>query len=175
IVATLTEEKEEKPSYLIYEDDKQNYITFSLVDNQLETNKVDMALIDRAIQYEALTEARTLQKNEKKVKHTLSISTNNDLAIGDPVKAHQELGKFIYLEESKANSLANDYKNVNQKSQIIQGEVKEVKDNEVEITTSWFSILNSFFIIAFASIFSKWWESKYNPSAAVKYGLGLIV
>src|SRR5699024_1504525 len=80
-----------------------------------------------------------------------------------------------YLEESKANSLANDYKNVNQKSQIIQGEVKEVKDNEVEITTSWFSILNSFFIIAFASIFSKWWESKYNPSAAVKYGLGLIV
>src|SRR5699024_5507536 len=80
IVATLTEEKEEKPSYLIYEDDKQNYITFSLVDNQLETNKVDMALIDRAIQYEALTEARTLQKNEKKVKHTLSISTNNDLA-----------------------------------------------------------------------------------------------
>ena len=44
-----------------------------------------------------------------------------------------------------------------------------------EITVSWFSILNSFFIIAFASSFSKWWESKYNPSAAVKYGLGLII
>lgn len=43
-----------------------------------------------------------------------------------------------------------------------------------EITVSWFSILNSFFIIAFASFFSKWWDSKYNPSASVKYGLGLI-
>jgi len=44
-----------------------------------------------------------------------------------------------------------------------------------EITVSWFSILNSFFIIAFAPLFSNWWESKYNPSAAMKYGLGLIV
>ena len=44
-----------------------------------------------------------------------------------------------------------------------------------EIPVSWFSILNSFFIIAFASSVSKWWESKYNPSAAVKYGLGLII
>ena len=35
--------------------------------------------------------------------------------------------------------------------------------------------MNSFFIIAFASLISKWWESKYNPSAAVKYGLGLII
>jgi len=26
-----------------------------------------------------------------------------------------------------------------------------------------------------APIFSKWWESKYNPSAAVKYGIGLIL
>jgi POT family proton-dependent oligopeptide transporter len=27
----------------------------------------------------------------------------------------------------------------------------------------------------FAPLFSKWWESKYNPSAATKYGLGLIL
>src|SRR5699024_11282498 len=53
--------------------------------------------------------------------------------------------------------------------------VKEIKSNQVEITVSWFSILNSFFIIVFSSMFSKWWESKYNPSAAVKYGLGLIL
>lgn len=46
---------------------------------------------------------------------------------------------------------------------------------ESEITVSWFSILNSFFIIAFASSVSKVWDSKYNPSAAVKYGLGLII
>ena len=58
---------------------------------------------------------------------------------------------------------------------IIQATVSEIKDNEVEITVSWFSILNSFFIIVFASLFSKWWESKYNPSAAAKYALGLII
>lgn len=44
-----------------------------------------------------------------------------------------------------------------------------------EITVSWFSILNSFFIITFASAISKIWDSKYNPPASVKYGLGLIV
>lgn len=44
-----------------------------------------------------------------------------------------------------------------------------------EITVSWFSILNSFFIIAFANYVSKIWDSKSNPPAAVKYGLGLII
>ena len=44
-----------------------------------------------------------------------------------------------------------------------------------EIDPSWFSILNSFFIIAFASTISKIWDSKFNPPAAVKYGLGLII
>lgn len=53
--------------------------------------------------------------------------------------------------------------------------VREFSAESTEITVSWFSILNSFFIIAFASFFSKWWESKYNPSAAVKYALGLII
>ncbi len=44
-----------------------------------------------------------------------------------------------------------------------------------QIEASWFGILNSFFIITLAPLFSKWWESKYNPSAAMKYGLGLIL
>jgi len=44
-----------------------------------------------------------------------------------------------------------------------------------EIDATWFGILNSFFIITLAPLFSKWWESKYNPSAAMKYGIGLIL
>jgi len=44
-----------------------------------------------------------------------------------------------------------------------------------EVPASWFGILNSFFIIAFAPLFSKIWESKYNPPATVKFGLGLIL
>lgn len=48
-----------------------------------------------------------------------------------------------------------------------------VEAKEVEIT--WFAILNSLFIIVFAPLFTKWWDSKYNPPASVKYGLGLII
>ena len=44
-----------------------------------------------------------------------------------------------------------------------------------EVPASWFSVLNSLFIIIFAPLFSKLWESKYNPSVAVKYGAGLIL
>jgi len=48
------------------------------------------------------------------------------------------------------------------------------KDN-AEIEASWFLILNSLFIIGLAPLFSKWWESKFNPSAAVKFALGMIL
>lgn len=51
----------------------------------------------------------------------------------------------------------------------------EFSKTESEIDPTWFSILNSFFIIAFASTVSKLWDSKLNPPAAVKYGLGLII
>lgn len=44
-----------------------------------------------------------------------------------------------------------------------------------EIEASWFAILNSFYIITLAPLFSRWWESKYNPSGANKYGIGLIL
>ncbi|WP_276388480.1 peptide MFS transporter [Eudoraea chungangensis] len=44
-----------------------------------------------------------------------------------------------------------------------------------QIDASWFGILNSFFIITLAPFFSRWWESKYNPTAAMKYGIGLIL
>ncbi|MFD1079959.1 POT-type proton-dependent oligopeptide transporter, partial [Longispora fulva] len=58
---------------------------------------------------------------------------------------------------------------------IVRGKVKKINENELEIPATWFLILNSLFIIVFAPLFSKWWESKYNPSAAAKYGLGLIL
>ena len=44
-----------------------------------------------------------------------------------------------------------------------------------EIPASWFGILNSFFIIAFAPLISKIWESRFNPPAPVKFGLGLVL
>lgn len=44
-----------------------------------------------------------------------------------------------------------------------------------EVPASWFGILNSLFIIAFAPLFSKWWESKYNPNANMKYAIGMVL
>ncbi|WNH09254.1 peptide MFS transporter [Thalassobellus suaedae] len=51
----------------------------------------------------------------------------------------------------------------------------EFSKETTEVGASWFGILNSFFIITLAPLFSKWWESKYNPSVAMKYGIGLIL
>ncbi|MEZ4909921.1 MAG: peptide MFS transporter [Saprospiraceae bacterium] len=51
---------------------------------------------------------------------------------------------------------------------------KEFNNTKTEVAATWFSILNSFFIIALGPVFSRIWESKYNPSAAIKYGIGFI-
>jgi POT family proton-dependent oligopeptide transporter len=52
---------------------------------------------------------------------------------------------------------------------------REFNAETTEIAASWFGILNSFFIIAFAPLVSKIWESKYNPPAAFKYGIGMTL
>jgi len=76
-------------------------------------------------------------------------------------------GTLKFLSEEKAKLLPA--------AKRVVAEVVRKKGKEVEIPASWFGILNSLFIILFAPLFSKWWESKYNPSAAAKYGLGLIL
>jgi len=52
---------------------------------------------------------------------------------------------------------------------------RQFVDEAPEVPASWFGILNSFFIIAFAPLFSKIWKSKYNPSGPVKFAIGLIL
>ncbi len=51
----------------------------------------------------------------------------------------------------------------------------EFEKDVAEIPASWFGVLNSLYIITFAPLFSKWWESKYNPSANVKFGIGMTL
>jgi POT family proton-dependent oligopeptide transporter len=51
----------------------------------------------------------------------------------------------------------------------------EFSSTSAEVPVTWFGILNSLFIIAFAPLFSKLWESKYNPPAAIKYAMGMIL
>ncbi len=52
---------------------------------------------------------------------------------------------------------------------------REFTAESAEVPASWFGILNSFFIIAFAPIFSKIWQSKLNPTGPVKFAIGLIL
>ncbi len=50
--------------------------------------------------------------------------------------------------------------------------IEKVTTALTEVPATWFTTLNSLFIISLAPFFSKWWESKYNPTANVKYGIG---
>ena len=52
---------------------------------------------------------------------------------------------------------------------------REFIKDATEVPASWFSILNSFYIITFAPVLAKIWQSKYNPSGPVKFGIGLIL
>lgn len=53
--------------------------------------------------------------------------------------------------------------------------IDKVLEKRTEVPATWFSTLNSLFIITLAPLFSKWWESKYNPSANMKYGIGMFL
>ncbi len=55
---------------------------------------------------------------------------------------------------------------------MLSQQYSEVKS---EIPATWFGILNSLYIISFAPLVSKLWESKYNPSATFKNGFGMIL
>ncbi len=51
----------------------------------------------------------------------------------------------------------------------------QYSDVKAEVPATWFGVLNSLFIITFAPLVSKIWESKYNPFATYKNGLGMIL
>jgi POT family proton-dependent oligopeptide transporter len=55
---------------------------------------------------------------------------------------------------------------------MLKDQYSQVK---AEIPATWFGILNSLFIITFSPLVAKLWESKYNPSATIKNGLGMIL
>lgn len=130
---------------------------------------------DLVFDFNAVTETTVLKPTDEVVEQKFTISSRDFLKVNDEVALHNEIGNFVYLPKDVESKIRGDYNSKKKDSQIVKAQVSQLMENQVEVTTSWFSILNSFFIIAFASMFSKWWDSKYNPSAAVKYGLGLII
>lgn len=153
---------------------KYQAIKTAQIDKKTQKQNVDENG-DLVFDFNAVTETTVLKPTDEVVDQTFTISSRDLLKVNDKVALHNEIGNFVYLTKDLETKIRDDYKKATKDSQIVKAEVVQFKENQVEVTTSWFSILNSFFIIAFASMFSKWWDSKYNPSAAVKYGLGLII
>lgn len=122
-----------------------------------------------------LTENATMPAGAVAGTKSIKVVEPVDLSIGDQVNVLSVRGKYLYLNEEKTSRAIQLTAAEGKSSPIIKATIKEIKQNEVEIGATWFGILNSLFIIMFAPLFSKWWESKYNPSAATKYGLGLIL
>jgi len=52
---------------------------------------------------------------------------------------------------------------------------EQYNQEKAEIPATWFGVLNSLFIITFAPLVSKIWESKWNPPATFKNGFGMIL
>ncbi|MAM23693.1 peptide MFS transporter [Croceibacter atlanticus] len=53
--------------------------------------------------------------------------------------------------------------------------VREFQSDTTEVAASWFSVLNSLFIILFAPLFAKFWQSRFNPTGPIKFAMGLIL
>ncbi len=53
--------------------------------------------------------------------------------------------------------------------------VQQFQGTETQVPASWFSILNSFFIITLAPAVSKFWEKGIITSGPIKFAMGLII
>lgn len=125
--------------------------------------------------YTNVLESSTVSPTDLLVKKSETIIVPELYKEGDQLNIMEVRGRYIFLNEEKAESARTKINKAGKQSPIIKASVQRIKKNEVEIGATWFGILNSLFIIMFAPLFSKWWESKYNPNAASKYGLGLIL
>ncbi len=141
-------------------------------DQFTKTEMVDGEEKEETIIVTASTEIPAGTKLEKKSTTVIDPISMN---VGDKLNLIKVRSKLLFLDQEESQLAIDKLKEKGKDSPLISATVTEVKENEVEIPATWFGILNSLFIIMFAPLFSKWWESKYNPSAATKYGLGLIL
>ena len=94
------------------------------------------------------------------------IRTSDNLSNGEKVFV-------IDVDKNGKNFKLIDAAKAQEVKEIQTATVVQKKDSEIEIPATWFLILNSLFIILLAPLMSKWWESKFNPSLAGKYAIGL--
>lgn len=128
--------------------------------NEKGVNDTTLVYVTNGMQ---LADSVKLIPNEITIRESKGFKNNDAISLIDVDKG----GDLRYIQDDKKASIGSDLQ--------IAATIVRKKGKEVEIPASWFGILNSLFIIIFAPLFSKWWESKYNPSGASKYGIGLIL
>lgn len=52
---------------------------------------------------------------------------------------------------------------------------REFSAAQTEVPATWFGVLNSFFIVLLAPLFSRFWMKYWNPSGPVKFAAGLVL
>jgi POT family proton-dependent oligopeptide transporter len=133
---------------------------------------------DTVFQMRPVTENMVVKNSDQVSRDTLRIGEVGEFEIGEQIPIitkEKDYSNFGYLPPNRLEWARNRALEMGVDNGVVIARVEAIKNDEVEITVSWFSILNSFFIIAFAPFFSRWFDSRYNPSAAHKYGLGLII
>jgi len=147
-----------------------------VLDEETGQPAIDKKTKEPLFTYTPVTVSTEILQSDKIVEQEITIIEPLDLNVADEIAIMDvdQRGNFIYLNAEKQANI-NAVLKSGEESTIISGTIKKIKENEIEIPATWFLILNSLFIIIFAPLFSKWWESKYNPSGSVKYGLGLIL
>lgn len=120
------------------------------------------------VAFETEVASETGEKSVKTIERT--IQWDQALAVDQTVfvidrEAKGGNGKLKIITEEQAASFDSEY----------TAKVIQEKQSETEVPASWFGILNSFFIITLAPLLSRIWESRWNPSAPGKFGLGLVL
>lgn len=139
-----------------YEINYPTYQVSSVGDNGEETTKTFIVTASTQVPENAIVGQQTTI-----IRSTNDFILNDEVAIIDIDKKGEN---FKYIPNEKAANIPTK----------ISATIVKKRENEIQIPATWFLILNSLFIISLAPLFSKWWESKYNPNPAYKYAIGLF-
>lgn len=132
-----------------------------------EVVKTDAKTGKQVIKKVPVTNKTVLDAQAVIITKQMTVSTISNYKESDAVYLFDsdKKGSLKYIDAAKKDKL----------NEFVPAKVIKKLDNEVEVPATWFLILNSLFIIILAPLFSKIWESKYNPPATAKYGMGLIL
>lgn len=157
-------------------------VSYQAVKTPIIDAKTGLSVKDEAgkqvFKYTPITQDYQVQPNDIIVQQITQVADLNTFSKGDQVEIIAKNSgntSFGFLSSEKKKEMTEKANALQRSNGIISAQIHEIKNNQVEITVSWFSILNSFFVIALASLFSKIWDSRFNPIAPIKYALGFVL